>query len=318
MISRNRFLLATIVTAAACTLQEAPHVDSATTAALNQKAARTFNPDTYRAPVVDSTPDDPFEVSAYRGLALLTRTRDSLPNYVGGNLNCTSCHLDEGRRPNAAPLIGVVARFPKFIDRANAVVPIEDRVNYCFTRSLAGTKLPSDSREMADIVAYLTVISRGVPVGEHVKGEGMPKMPALKSDSATGGKLYVENCARCHGDQGAGMGPIPALWGKNSFSIGASMARVERAASFIKHNMPFDRPGTLTDQQAYDLAAYVTSMTRPDLPGKENDYPQGGAPGDTPYDTKGRKATRAPKLIPRAGNPAGAIVNAPVSVLRSR
>ena len=317
MIPKKLLILATIAVAG-CTLQEAPHVDSATTAALNQKAARTYNPDTYRAPVVDSTPDDPYEASAYRGLALLTHTRDSLPNYVGGNLNCTSCHLDEGRRPNAAPLVGVVARFPKYIDRANAVVPIEDRVNYCFTRSLAGTKLPSDSREMADIVAYLTVISRGVPVGEHVKGEGMPKMPVLKGDSATGGKLYVENCARCHGDQGAGMGPIPALWGKNSFSIGASMARVERAASFIRHNMPFDRPGTLTDQQAYDVAAYVTSMTRPDLPGKENDYPQGGAPADTPYDTKGRKAARAPKLIPRAGNPAGAIVNAPASVLRSR
>jgi thiosulfate dehydrogenase len=39
----------------------------------------------------------------YRGLALLTHTRDSLPAYVGGTLNCTSCHLDEGRRPNAAP-----------------------------------------------------------------------------------------------------------------------------------------------------------------------------------------------------------------------
>ena len=28
----------------------------------------------------------------------------------------------------------------------------------------------------------------------------------------------------------------------------------ERAASFIRHNMPFDRPGTLTDQQAFDVA----------------------------------------------------------------
>jgi thiosulfate dehydrogenase len=303
---------------AACTLQEAPHADSATTAAAAQRSARTWNPDTYRAPAVDSTPDDPFEASAYRGLAILTRTKDSLPNYVGGNLNCTSCHLDEGRRPNAAPLVGVVARYPRFIDRANAVVPIEDRVNYCFTRSLAGTKLPSDSREMADIVAYLTVISRGVPVGEHVKGEGMPKMPALKGDSTTGRGLYVENCARCHGDQGAGMSPIPALWGKNSFSIGASMARTERAASFIRHNMPFDRPNTLTDQQAYDLAAYVTSMTRPDLPGKEGDWPQGGAPSDTPYDTKGRKTTRALKLIPRTANAAGALVPAPASVLRQR
>lgn len=304
--------------AGACSLQEAPHADSATVAAAAQKSARTWNPDTYRAPVVDSTPDDPYETAVYRGLAIVTRTRDSLPAFVGSNLSCTSCHLDEGRRANAAPLVGVAARYPRFVDRAAAVVPIEDRVNYCMTRSLAGTKLPHDSREMADIVAYLTYISKGVPMGEHVKGEGMPRMPALSGDSARGKGLFASNCVRCHGESGAGMAPaVPAVWGRNSFSIGASMARIERAASFIRHNMPFDRPGILTDQEAYDLAAYITSMPRPDLPGKEADWPQGGAPDDVPYDTKGRKATRAPKVLPRA-NPAGAIVAAPASVLRTR
>jgi thiosulfate dehydrogenase len=197
-------------------------------------------------------------------------------------------------------------------------VPIEDRVNYCFTRSLAGSKLPSDSREMQDIVAYLAHISRNVPVGEHVPGEGMPKMAALVGDSSRGRQVYVDTCARCHGPDGAGVGPAPALWGARSFSIGASMARQERAASFVRHNMPFDLPGTLTDQQAFDVAAYMTSMPRPDLPGKENDWPEGGAPSDVPYDTKGRKALRPPPLIPRTLDPATAIVNAPASVLRRR
>lgn len=312
-------LVASATLVAACSLQEAPHADSATTAAIAQRAARTWNPDTYKPPVVDSTPDDPFEASVYRGLAIITHTRDSLPNYVGGNLNCTSCHLEEGRRPNAAPLVGATARFPKYMDRVNAVIPIEDRVNYCFTRSLGGTKIPADSREMSDIVAYLSYISRGVPVGEHVKGEGMEKMAWLPNDSARGKTLFSENCARCHGENGAGMGPVPALWGPKSFTIGASMARVERAATFIQHNMPFDRPGTLTNQQAFDIAAYVTAMARPDMPGKENDWPQGGAPNDVPYDTKGHKAyAHAPKPLPRVGSAAGALVPAPVSVLRSR
>src|SRR4029077_2761572 len=124
-----------------------------------QGAARGWNPDTWKPPAVDSTPKDPYGVSVYRGLALVTHTRDSLPTYVGGNMNCTSCHLDEGRRGNAAPLAGVMARFPKFLDRSGAVVTVEDRVNYCFTRSLAGSKLPSDSREMQDIVAYLAFLS---------------------------------------------------------------------------------------------------------------------------------------------------------------
>jgi thiosulfate dehydrogenase len=167
-------------------------------------------------------------------------------------------------------------------------------------------------------VAYLAFISKGVPNGEHVKGEGMPKMPSLVGDSTRGRALFTDNCARCHGNNGAGMGPIPALWGPQSFSIGASMARQERAASFIRHNMPFDRPGSLTDQQSYDIAAYITSMPRPDSPGKENDWPNGGAPEDVPYDTKGHKAFRPPKVLPRSTSAAAAIVPVPASVLTKK
>src|SRR5689334_15606076 len=259
-------LLVAAAFVSACSLQEASNRVDSTASVTQRPSTRGWNPDTWQAPVVDSTPDDPFEVSVYRGLALITHTRDSLPAYVGGTLNCTSCHLEEGRRVNAAPLVGAFARYPKYMDRTGAVVPIEDRVNYCFTRSLAGSKLPADSREMQDIVAYLSFISQGVPNGEHVKGEGMMKMPALIGDSARGKALFTDNCARCHGNDGTGMGPVPALWGPKSFSIGASMARQERAASFIKHNMPFDRPGALSNQQAYDVTAYITSLGRPDSP----------------------------------------------------
>jgi thiosulfate dehydrogenase len=313
-----RVLAAAAALATACTLQEASNRVDSTAAVSQRPSTKGWNPNTWQAPVVDSTPDDPFEIAVYRGLAILTHTRDSLPAYVGGTLNCTSCHLDEGRRPNAAPLVGAVARFPKFMDRSGAVVPIEDRINYCFTRSLAGSKLPPDSREMQDIVAYLAFISTDVPMGEHVRGEGLAKMPPLTGDSSRGRRLFTDNCVRCHGNDGAGLGPIPALWGAKSFSIGASMARVERAASFIRHNMPFDRPGTLTDQESYDVAAYVTAMSRPDSPGKETDWPNGGAPADVPYDTKGHKAYRPPKVLPRTTNPAAAIVATPVSVLRNK
>ena len=298
--------------AAACTLQEASsRPDSAATTSSKTPNKGGWNPDTYQPPVVDSTPDDPYEAAVYRGLAILTHTRDSLPRYVNSNLSCTSCHLDEGRRPNAMPLAGVVARYPRYIDRVSAVVPIEDRINYCFTRSLAGSRVPPDSREMQDLVAYFSYISRGVPTGEHVRGEGLAPMPKLTGDSTRGRQLFVDNCARCHGNSGGGMGLIPELWGAQSFSIGASMARTERAASFIRHNMPFDRPGTLTDQQAFDVAAYITSMPRTDMPMKNRDWPDGGAPVDVPYDTKGHKAFHPPRLLPRPGLASTAVVFAP-------
>lgn len=270
----------------------------------------------WRPPVLAALSNDSLSNAVRRGHALVTATADSLPRFVGGNLRCTSCHLDEGRRGTAAPLTGVFARYPKYIDRSGAVVSMEDRVNYCMTRSLAGTKLPNDSREMQDIIAYLAYMSRGVPIGAHLPVEGMPAMPRGDGDTSRGAEVYRASCARCHGADGAGMAKVPALWGPLSFSIGASMARQERAASFIRHNMPFDKPGTLSDREAYDVAAYITSKPRPDLPEKARDWPFGKAPADVPYDTKGHKAFRPPPLLPRK-NPADAVVPIPYRVTGS-
>jgi thiosulfate dehydrogenase len=184
-------------------------------------------------------------------------------------------------------------------------------VNYCITRSLAGWRLPSESREMHDMVAYLAFMSRGAPVGVPGRSTAMPPMPTLTGDAARGAQVYRTSCARCHGADGAGIAKVPALWGAKSFSVGASMTREERAASFVRHNMPFDQPGTLTDQQAFDVAAYFIAKPRPDLPGKERDWPAGGAPADVPYNTKGHRAYRPPaRLLPRR-DPARAIIAAP-------
>jgi thiosulfate dehydrogenase len=69
------------------------------------------------------------------------------------------------------------------------------------------------------------------------------------------------------------------------------MARLRTAAAFIRHNMPADMRGTLTDQQAFDLAAYVVSRPRPDFAGKAQDWPYGDPPPDVAYPTAaGRKA----------------------------
>ena len=67
------------------------------------------------------------------------------------------------------------------------------------------------------------------------------------------------------------------------------MARVMTAAAFIRYNMPVDKPETLTDQDAFDVAAYMDSRPRPDFVGKENDWPNGDAPPDVAYATKAAK-----------------------------
>lgn len=240
------------------------------------------------APADSLIPDNLLGASIRRGRAILAATPDSLPNHVGGELNCTSCHLDNGTRINAAPLVGVFARFPQYRERSDAVATIEDRVNDCFERSMNGRALPYDSQDMKDIVAWLAFLSRGLPVHRDTTPHGIPLLAMMTPDTARGRAEFTTRCAQCHAMDGQGTLAGPPLWGSKSYNVGASMARLRTAASFIKYNMPFDRPGTLTEQQAFDLAAYINGHTRPDFPGKEKDWPKGNAPEDVPYSTIGK------------------------------
>jgi thiosulfate dehydrogenase len=261
-------------------------------------------------------PADSMGASIKRGLYLLRFTPESLPDYATGAMRCSSCHQDDGIKITAGPLTGSHARFPKYMPRSGTVIGLADRVNYCFTRSLAGNALPVESREMTDILAYLAFLSKDVPVGTQIEGaDGLVRMTdALEGDVARGAELYVsKTCASCHMADGQGAGVIPPLWGPKSYSVGASMTREERAASFIYHNMPQTAPGTLTPQEAFDLAAYVNSHPRPDSPGKELDWPMGGAPKDVPYATKGHEAYRPPPLLPRATPERALVPNPPVA-----
>lgn len=278
--------------------------------------ALVFNEAAWTPPLEKDIPNDSLGASIKRGLYLLRFTPESLPQYATSSLRCTSCHQNDGLKASSAPLTGSHARFPKYMPRSGAVIALDDRVNYCFTRSLAGNAVPVGSREMTDILAYLAFISKDVPVATKIAGsEGLISMKdTLVGDIARGEQLYAsKTCVTCHGPEGKGAGPIPALWGPTSYSIGASMAREERAASFIMHNMPQTQPGMLTAQEAFDLAAFINSHPRPDSPGKELDWPMGGAPKDVPYKTNGHEAHRPPATLVTRANPQGALVpNPPV------
>ena len=75
----------------------------------------------------------------------------------------------------------------------------------------------------------------------------------------------------------------PPLWGDTSFNLGAGMARLNTAAAFIKWNMPLGQGGTLSDKEAYDIAAYFTTQDRPDFTNKSSDWPSGDKPSDARY-----------------------------------
>ena len=240
----------------------------------------------FRVPEESEVRDTVVLASVRRGRALLANTRDSLPANVGSKLRCVSCHMNDGLAPNKLPLVGVFARFPQYRTRSAAVELIEDRINDCFLRSLNGKALGRDSRPMRDIVAYLAFLSYGIPVGATLEGQGLPRLAPLPGDTARGVAIFAERCTVCHGPDGQGTAAAPPLWGPRSFNIGAGMARLRTAAAFIHVAMPFDKPGTLTPQEAYDVAAFVISRPRPDYARKANDWPNGNPPPDVAYPTK--------------------------------
>ncbi|HEV8598130.1 MAG TPA: c-type cytochrome, partial [Gemmatimonadales bacterium] len=251
-----------------------------------------------RVPLDTETPAGPLGVSIRRGRALLQNTPDSLPRYAASALRCFSCHLREGTQAGALPLLGVYSRFPQYRARNGLINLLEDRINDCFERSLNGKALPRDGREMRDLIAYFAFISRGVPPpGELPGGGGVRSLDPLPSDTARGRVVYAETCVRCHGPDGLGTLLAPPLWGPRSFNIGAGMARLRTAAAFIRDNMPNDRAVELSDQQAFDVAAYVVSRPRPDFARKAMDWPNGDPPPDVAYPTRAaslRDASRKP------------------------
>jgi thiosulfate dehydrogenase len=238
-----------------------------------------------------STPVQAPAPSVARGLAVLQHFNDSLPRFGGNGLRCVSCHLDDGRRGDAMSWIAVTARYPKYRARRGSVETIEQRVNECITRSLAGRALPENESMMRDMVAYLESL-RTMPVPTR------PDTVRLTGDTVRGATGYQRACARCHGASGAG-GAAPAVAGARTYSIGAGMARQQVLATFLRWNMPQDQPGTLSAQDAADIAAWVLRQPRQDHPGKELDWPKGDPPADVAYMTNAARAAGRPQPSPR-------------------
>ena len=240
----------------------------------------------FRVPQESEIADSVTLASVRRGRALFRNTRDSLPSHVRANLTCANCHMNDGTERDAMPMVGAYARFPQYRARSARVDRIENRINDCFQRSMNGSSLDWDGADMRDMVAYLAFLSTGFPVGVQMEGQGTPPLDPLKGDTARGREVFATRCVACHGVDGYGTMAGPPLWGPKSYNVGAGMARINTAARFIHHLMPRDRPGSLTPQQAFDVATYINTRPRPDFAGKENDWPHGGAPPDVAYETR--------------------------------
>lgn len=194
---------------------------------------------------------------------------------ITNGMNCQNCHLDAGTLPWGNNYSAVVSTYPKFRARSGSIETIPKRVNDCFERSLNGQAIDTNSREMKAILAYLHWIGDEIPKGAKPKGSGIMDLPLMNraADPEKGRIVYQQKCTSCHGPNGEGQPNIdgygyayPPLWGKHSYNDGAGLFRISRFAGYVKANMPFGanyRNMQLSDEEAWDVAAFVNSQPRP-------------------------------------------------------
>jgi thiosulfate dehydrogenase len=194
---------------------------------------------------------------------------------ISNGMNCQNCHLRAGTKPFGNNYSAVSATYPKFRARSGSIESIEKRVNDCIERSLNGKALDNDSREMRAIVSYMHWLGKDVAKGKAPEGAGIWDLPLLErpADPVQGAVIYEQRCNVCHGKNGEGIRDstaaewkYPPLWGEHSYTKAAGLFRLSRLAGYVKANMPFetfyDAP-ILTDEEAWDVAAYINSMPRP-------------------------------------------------------
>jgi len=215
---------------------------------------------------------------------------------ITNGMNCQNCHLDAGTKYWGNNYSAVFSTYPRFRERSGTVENIYKRLNDCFQRSLnAQAPLDTNSYEMQAMAAYINWVGHEVPKNIKPVGAAIKDLVFLeRSANTTNGRtVYMVHCQRCHGANGEGVlkgdgaGYLyPPLWGNNSYTTAAGLFRISRFAGYVKENMPFDAPHNarrLTEEEAWDVAAFVNSQPRPQKVFK-NDYPNiAGKPVDHPF-----------------------------------
>src|SRR5215467_3488429 len=268
-------------------------------------------------PLTDPSLDDSRLSKDIRwGYKLFTNTSAEAKQFVPGKMTCANCHLNAGQRERSLPLVAIAAMFPEYNRRSGRLYSLNDRIVDCFWRSENATGslgsevgdtvergaqvsegLPSPtSKEVLAIAAYITWLAKGSTVGKNPTWRGQNAIaassliPVAKLDRQKGEAIFLERCTSCHGVDGQGVAvgdkkPGP-LWGPGSWNDGAGAARVYTLAGIVRYSMPYLNPGSLTDEEAQQVAAFINAKPRPSFPYKQTDYLSDKLPGDAVYYAK--------------------------------
>lgn len=254
--------------AMARTVQAGSFVSSDFTFTLAQASPAQKDPNVIAPP---RAPANQAEADAWasilRGYQIAISTYETLPDYLPtSKLHCKSCHLNAGANRNASWWVGMSGE-KKYPTKEKLV----NRINQCFTKSMNGKPLCADTEEhnpdMNALLDYMHWLD-GRAAAEKLQPpkDPFPECSTKTGDPKRGGEIYLQKCAFCHAADGQGRYQSgtyyrPALWGPHSYNDKAGMiSNPKLLPSFLKGNMPFGSGGELTDQEAWDLAAFINDI----------------------------------------------------------
>jgi len=223
-----------------------------------------------------------------------TGTHPMSKKYVTNRLTCKSCHPagEDGRGGTkdtpTSTLLGAASTYPARSSKQGTIITLQDRISDCFMDCMSGPRSPIDSDVNIALSTYIGWLSRGhafkmnhdQPINElsnKAWRSGKDKFTEIQKNAThqnylRGKKRFGEKCTMCHGVDGAGIATFPPLWGKDkktgewlSYDANSGLAALHKAATWIQHNMPSGQEGTLSDEDAADIAVYLTAQPREDF-----------------------------------------------------
>ena len=203
--------------------------------------------------------------------------------------NCIQCHgaVGDGNGYGAPFLVPPPRDFTagqfKFRTTASGMLPTDEDLFRTISRGANGTGMPPWKYLLADgerwaLVDYVKTFDPRFAEPRNRSLKPMPLPEPMRASATRGHDVYVKmQCAKCHGDDGRGVGPSSASMvdAKNrhvnardftqpgSFRTGWTEREVTRTLETGMNGVPMPSySGAMSKQDEADLVAYVLSLSK--------------------------------------------------------
>ena len=152
----------------------------------------------FTPPSAASLPDTEFGKIVRQGEQIFLHTPQAAGKFVGNDLNCSSCHLDAGRRPDSAPMWAAYVLYPAYRAKNGHVNTLAERLQGCFRYSMNGKPPAADDPVLTALQTYMFWLASKAPTGVTLEGQGYRKLPApaQKADYLRG-ERFTPSTAPC-------------------------------------------------------------------------------------------------------------------------